>query len=208
IDHGWSSALHPEDVESTLYRWMDAVQGAKPFAAEQRIRSAAGEYRWFLVRGAPVTDETDKVIHWFGSAADIEDQKRVELAARAREDWLERALESSGIGLFGWELDTGRIRCSGEWTRLYQIRPSPVIHLDEWIGAVHPDDREKVRDELQRCCLESGCREFEYRTGPPDAPRFISTRAMAYVDDEGKPLRVIGASMDASERKRLEEAVR
>src|SRR5262249_40005611 len=54
VDYGWSLELHSDDAQPVLYRWMDAVQTGKHFFSEHRIRSAGGNYRWFLVRGAPV----------------------------------------------------------------------------------------------------------------------------------------------------------
>jgi PAS domain S-box-containing protein len=208
-DYGWSSALHPDDVQGVLYRWMDAVKGARPFSSEHRIRSADGTYRWFLVRCAPARCQEGQVERWFGSATDIDDQKRLELASQSREKWRERAYAASGVGFFELEVDTGRIVASDEWPGICGIQPAPSMHLNDWIDSIHPDDRERVREELRRGCLESGCREFDYRTGEEQTPvHWITTRVTAYVDDEGKPLRVIGAGMDTTERKRQEEVER
>jgi PAS domain S-box-containing protein len=208
-DYGWSSALHPDDVQGVLYRWMDAVKAARPFSSEHRIRSADGAYRWFLVRCAPARSQEGQVERWFGAATDIDDQKRLEFAAQMREKWRERAHAASGVGFFELDADTGRIISSDDWPGICGILPAPAMHLNYWIDSIHPDDRERVREELRSGCLESGCREFDYRTGAEQAPvQWITTRVTAYVDDEGKPLRVIGASMDTTERKRQEEVER
>src|SRR5262249_13113440 len=53
--------------------------------AEARLRRVDGEYRWFLWRIRPLRDETGKITHWYGSATDIEDRRRMEVALRGSE---------------------------------------------------------------------------------------------------------------------------
>src|SRR5258708_36992008 len=50
--------------------------------AEMRLRRAAGEYRWFLVRTAPLRDEQGNVLKWYGVSIDIQDRKHAEEALR------------------------------------------------------------------------------------------------------------------------------
>src|SRR5690348_2464963 len=53
LGHGWSRALHPED----LARWLDtcvrAFDARQPFALEYRLRRRDGQYRWVLDRATP-----------------------------------------------------------------------------------------------------------------------------------------------------------
>lgn len=73
----WQNYLHPEDRVLSGEKWRQAVEHTEAFEAEYRIRrNADGEYRWHLVRAQPVRDTDDRVIKWFGTCTDIEDQKR------------------------------------------------------------------------------------------------------------------------------------
>jgi PAS domain S-box-containing protein len=77
------SFLHPDDAERTLERFEQARAGGGTFLVEHRIRSAAGEYRWFLARGVPQRDpRTGAVLRWFGASTDIHDLKLAEGALR------------------------------------------------------------------------------------------------------------------------------
>src|ERR1700692_1997005 len=51
-----------------------------------RLQRADGEYRWFLVRTAPLRDEHGNVVKWYGVSIDIEDRKRVERQSLALTD--------------------------------------------------------------------------------------------------------------------------
>jgi len=74
----WRSSLHPEDREAHLRKWQQALASGEPFENEARHRSAAGEYRWFLVRAVPLHDADGKILRWYGTLTDIEERKRAE----------------------------------------------------------------------------------------------------------------------------------
>jgi PAS domain S-box-containing protein len=74
----WRSALHPDDVATHLEKWRAALASGEPFENEARHRSAAGEYRWFLVRAVPLRDAHEKIVKWYGTLTDIEERKRAE----------------------------------------------------------------------------------------------------------------------------------
>jgi PAS domain S-box-containing protein len=75
---GWPAVVHPEDVSTMGDRWMCAQQDGSPYQAEGRLRRCDGVYRWFLHQAIPVKNESDRVVKWFGTATDIEDQKCLE----------------------------------------------------------------------------------------------------------------------------------
>jgi PAS domain S-box-containing protein len=76
--HGWTKALHPEDVEPTLGAWKRAVAEGQIFVFEHRLRRRDGEYRLFSVRAVPVVNDDGTVREWVGVHADITDQRRFE----------------------------------------------------------------------------------------------------------------------------------
>ncbi len=73
---GWQQVIHPDDQADRAPRWLDSLTRGATHEIEQRLRRADGEYRWHLVRGQPVRDDSGKIIHWVGTLTDIEDQRR------------------------------------------------------------------------------------------------------------------------------------
>ena len=80
----WLKALHPEDHAECFQRWVEAAEKRIPWQVEYRIRRADGVYRWHLGRSVPIL-EGGRVVKWYGTATDINDQKR---AIRTRDDIL------------------------------------------------------------------------------------------------------------------------
>lgn len=73
---GWSNALHPDDRPVALQVWENALRTSEPDEVEYRLRTVAGDYRWHLVRAAPMRDSSGVIMKWFGSCTDIDDQMR------------------------------------------------------------------------------------------------------------------------------------
>jgi PAS domain S-box-containing protein len=76
--HGWTAAVHPQDLEKHVTNWRSSLVTGERFEDEVRHRNAQGEYRWFLTRAVPLRDERGKILKWYGIATDINDRKRAE----------------------------------------------------------------------------------------------------------------------------------
>ena len=77
-----------------------------------------------------------------------------------------------------------------------------------WVQAIHPDDRQRVLDQIARGSVE-GQYAFEYRMVKRDGSvRWISDRAFELLDAEGKVYRLAGVAEDVTERRRFEEQLR
>lgn len=68
--------MHPDDVGPTLSAWEEALRERRPLLVEHRIRSAAGDYHWFISHAVPQCDErSGQLLRWFGTSTDIHSQK-------------------------------------------------------------------------------------------------------------------------------------
>ncbi len=72
--------IHPDDRDRVAACWQAACADQADYDLEYRIRRHDGEYRWFKTRGVPIRDDRGKIVYWFGTCTDIEDQKRAEAA--------------------------------------------------------------------------------------------------------------------------------
>src|SRR5438552_2351148 len=59
--------MHPEDTPRALEKWSRQMAAGKSFEDEMRLRRADGEYRWFLIRTAPLFDERGNILRWYGT---------------------------------------------------------------------------------------------------------------------------------------------
>jgi formate hydrogenlyase transcriptional activator len=80
LDEGWDGPIHPDDRGTLRETWARLRASEAPGEAEARLRRGDGAYRWCLVRAVPVRDEWGHLVHWSGTATDIEDRKQAEAA--------------------------------------------------------------------------------------------------------------------------------
>ncbi len=75
---GWAKVHHPDHVERIIEVSKKVWTVPESFELTFPLRRHDGEYRWFLTRGFPVTDEEGKIIRWIGTNTDITEQKKAE----------------------------------------------------------------------------------------------------------------------------------
>ena len=73
---GWQTAHHPVDFQRVIQEWPRALATGQPIEIEFRLRRYDGVYRWHLARVEPVRDDKGKIVSWYGTVIDIEEQKR------------------------------------------------------------------------------------------------------------------------------------
>jgi len=83
LTSGWRSALHPDDLEASRPLWSPSADAA--WQQEFRLRRHDGQYRWHLVRSVSHCDRDGTILRWYGTATDIDEQRR---AIRSRDDLL------------------------------------------------------------------------------------------------------------------------
>jgi len=76
LGQGWRQSFSAEMLKKMDEDWGKAIAEGSSYEAEQLLRSADGEYRWFLTRGYPFKDKDGRIISWFGTTTDIHEQKR------------------------------------------------------------------------------------------------------------------------------------
>src|SRR4030088_347786 len=75
-DRGRQPALHPDDLATCMAQWEHSLRTGESYEMEYRLRAEEGTFRWFLGRANPIRDAKGKIVRWFGTCTDIEDQKQ------------------------------------------------------------------------------------------------------------------------------------
>lgn len=90
LDGALGSMLHPEDAPLFMQSWEAARESGSPFEVQARVRSAGGDYRWFLIRGNPQRGGSGEIVCWYGVHIDIEEQQRAQQALLISQEKLSR----------------------------------------------------------------------------------------------------------------------
>ena len=79
---GWQSVHDPKVLPDVVRNWRLSIETGQPFEMLFPLRSARGEFRWFLTRVNPMRDSGGKVLRWFGTNTDIDRVKRLSIDSK------------------------------------------------------------------------------------------------------------------------------
>jgi formate hydrogenlyase transcriptional activator len=212
----WTESVHPEDVAGIVQKWRAALASGEPFEAEARVRRADGTYRALLHQKAPLHDEHGNIVKWFGSSIDIEDRKCAEQRMAEKASELERSefylREGERLAHMGsWSLRPDGIfdYWSPETFVIFGFDPNQGIPtLSQWLDVLYPDDRRVLADLIRKMFSEGVNGDVQYRVRHPKYGQRTMHSTGEPVFENGKVSRLIGNTLDITERKWAEEELR
>jgi PAS domain S-box-containing protein len=89
--------VHPDDRDAHAQKWSHAFKTGEPWEHTYRIRSGAGEYRWFYERSEPVLDRDGRVVCWYSVSVDVNDNREMEEALRSTRRKLSAAMQIATV---------------------------------------------------------------------------------------------------------------
>jgi PAS domain S-box-containing protein len=142
-------------------------------------------------------------------ARDISRRKQSEIMLRASEERFRIATRAGKVGVWDWDIVRNRISWSESLYAMHGVKPEAFnATLESYAALIHPDDSARVSEEIARCLETGETYEIEFRILRPDGQIvWIFTDGTVIREDE-RPVRMLGATVDITEHKRLEEALR
>jgi PAS domain S-box-containing protein len=159
---------------------------------------------------APIRDARGAVIGVVLVFRDITERRRADLALRASEQRFRLAAEAFSGFIYDWDPDTGAVVRSSGLTGLLGYEPAECGDSRWWGSLVPPEDLERARDAV-RAAMDGGAAHYavEYRVRHKDGTLLdLWDRGLIVRDERGQPVRVVGTTMDITERRRAEQEAR
>jgi formate hydrogenlyase transcriptional activator len=205
---GWTDAVHQDDRKRLVEEWQSCLASGTPVDTEARIRRFDGSYRWFLIRGNPLRDESGNILKWYGTCTDIEDRKRGEETLRARElSW--RQIVDNIPGLVATMGAMGEVEFLNRQILEYFGKTNEDLKHWALTDAVHPDDLPRIIEARIKSIEEGRIYEVEHRCRRADGVyRWFQVRGLPVRDTENKITAWYLLLTDIDDRKRAEQKLR
>jgi PAS domain S-box-containing protein len=133
----------------------------------------------------------------------------MERPSMSSDAYLHFALQAARVGT--WQLDVGtrHFESSTIFNRNFGLDPATALSYDTLISRIHPDDQATMQQAVDRAVRDMTDYEATYRVVWPDTTvHWIFTRGEILRDQQGQPARMVGISLDITDRKHAEEALR
>ncbi len=130
-------------------------------------------------------------------------------ALRECQDLLALVQRAGHIGMLEWDFPANRTVLSEELRSIYGVPPDFGGTMEDWQKITPGEDIREIVIKFDKTVAEHG-REFEseYRVIRPDGEvRWLSSRAIIYYDESGKPVRMLVVVIDITDLKNAQEAL-
>lgn len=194
---------------------------------EVLLKKKDGSHVYCRVSSTARRDAEGRIIRIYGVAHDISSLKQALTSVQENEARLQQAFNVAHIGIWEWYLDDDRATWAGDMFRMYGIIPEEFTGRgSDYLDFTHHEDRQTQLDNIQRA-FENGLTEKQLTDGSlaiPYNPRhfriirpdgsicYVRGDAVAVVDEEGNPVRMIGVLHDVTDitlvQQNLEERLR
>ena len=209
LTNGWAEGVHPDDVEKCLDTYTQSFDRREKYSVEYRLRRYDGEYRWILDIGVPRFNQDGSFAGYIGIGVDVTERKQAEQELGRANERLHLAIEAGSAG--GWEINlrTGKNVWFGKaYAQLGMTPDQSSESQEDFRDRVHEDDRERVVHALE--VAKEKHEEFaeDFRVVWQDGTtHWLRSRGRYYYSANGEPERMLGISLDITNRKRAEEAL-
>jgi len=209
LTNGWAEGVHPDDVEKCLDTYTQSFDRREKYSVEYRLRRYDGEYRWILDIGVPRFNQDGSFAGYIGIGVEVTERKQAEQELARANERLHLAIEAGSAG--GWEVNlrTGKNVWFGQaYAQLGMTLDQSSGSQEDFRDRVHEDDRERVVHALE--VAKEKHEEFaeDFRVVWQDGTtHWLRSRGRYYYSANGEPERMLGISLDITNRKRAEEAL-
>lgn len=218
---GWKTIVHPDDLDSSVSRWQNALQVGGPYEIEYRLRGRDGNFRWFLGRANPIRNAAGEIVKWFGTCTDIENHKQNQqnLEGQIKERTLQLAETNTrlqrelyfqtmeGIPDIVWTANPdGAIDFANRKWLDYSGLTAEQSLGEGWARAVHADDLALAIEKWGSAVLAGSSYEAEYRLRHRDGRfRWFLVRANPIRNSAGEIIKWFGTCTDIENQKQNQQ---
>ena len=141
---------------------------------------------------------------------EIARRERANEKLRASEERFALAVRGANDGIWDWNLQTHEAYISPHWKEIVGYREDELPNLESALfDMIHPDDKPSANEAINRHLENGEPYRVELRLRHKDGSyRWIVTRGEAVRDENGRPMRMVGAITDITARKRAEEQIK
>ena len=206
----YEAALHPDDRHLAV-DFQALADRQDSFIAEYRIVRSDGMTLWLSGRGLVVARGPDgRAQRLVSIMADVTERRQIEEVLRIERERLALALQAGQMGVYDFDVVNDSLWWSPQTYAVFGVSPETFTPARDSVSAlIHPDDRQGFLERRAEAIAERRPFVHEFRSVRPDGRVvWIDHRGQAEYDAAGRAVRNFGVSLDVTERKMAEQALR
>jgi PAS domain S-box-containing protein len=199
----WLESVHPDDVSAVAAIWEEMLRVGCALDYCFRVRHQSGKYRWVHGRAVPIKNIDGSVREWVGTTEDVHEKRYTSEQLRLNEQRLRLALSAGRMFTWDFDIRTGQVTRSENSQEVLGLGSGHISDLEK---RMHPMDIEHLRVALDATISTSVPFQLEYRVhGAENETRWLYTRGKLVPTEIGAPHRILGVTVEISDRKKAEK---
>jgi PAS domain S-box-containing protein len=185
--------------------------GTVPMSFESGILTCKGSQRLARWTSTVLRDTEGRIIGISSIGEDITEQRQIQEALHENETLLLQAQQIANFGYYQLDIQSGIWKSSDILDKIFGIDKNYTRDVQGWANIVHPDEREEMTAYLINEVVgkkQTFDREYRIVRAQEARVRWVHGLGKLQFDEQGNPIRMIGAIQDITERKQAEQAIK
>ncbi|MDX1641242.1 MAG: PAS domain S-box protein, partial [Balneolaceae bacterium] len=196
--------FNAEDNRSTLQRINKKMEKRETVKETIQIETKFGEKKWMDITIDSIYDEEKDSTRFITIQKDVTEKIEKEKALKESLERYDIVTKATSDTIWDADLEADTVNYNSNIYDVFGYNVTDVENSsDWWLSKVHPDDRERVDEKFRLAELAKKDRiQIEYRFQCADESyKYINDRAYIISDEDGNPVRMIGAMQDITKQK-------
>ena len=178
-----------------------------PASVDQAFVAGATDYVTKPIHWAVLRQRVRRLLETNRTTAELQQQTE---RARRSEDQLRLALEAAHMGTWNWDMSSGQVMMSATTAHNLGLAPTVLTRSSEdLLAMVHPEDAAVVSQATEAAIASGTSLDIELRVKwPDDSIHWVAAKGQGDYDANGQIIRMLGVTMDITERKQAEQKIR
>jgi len=196
--------IAPEDRKK-FQEFNERVCAGEKSALEFELVGLDGKRRQMETHGAPFCNSDGRRVQ-LAVTRDISERKQAEELVRKHRERFDLMAEATQVGFWFCDLPFDKLIWDARVKEHFWLAPDADVTIQTFYDRLHPDDRERTRQQVDESLANGTTYEIEYRTVAPDGrEKWIRAIGRAFYDAAGRPKSFDGLTIDVTEQRRAQE---
>ncbi|ABF42520.1 multi-sensor signal transduction histidine kinase [Candidatus Koribacter versatilis Ellin345] len=205
----WVNAVHPDDRPAVVAELDRALRQGGPFKIEHRLIRQDGAQRWSFTQGQIMLGEDGTALSGLGITMDTTARREAETELKRAEERFNLAVDAADLGFWYCDLPFDVLGWDERVKEHFWLPPDAKVTVDDFYRILHPEDRERTRQAIETSINQKKRYDVDHRAvSPTGEVRWVRAVGRGFYDETGNPVRFDGVTMDITERRKAEEALR
>lgn len=150
----WFNHIHPHDQDYAIEQWLQATNSGEDYSAQFRLKSASGEYIWFISRAVPIEDNQGNIVAWYGTNTDISESMAAQQAVEQQANNTQAIIDGVMDAII--TIDEHGIVCRYNQAAQNLFGYAEADVIDQNVSMLMPDAFRQNHSQYIRNYLETG----------------------------------------------------